>query len=179
MAAQNGDGASRPLGGGGRRGAALAFAGWWVASALLWLSLVDNTHLHELIVGAVVAFLGAGAAVLVRSQRRLVLRPRVRWLLAWWRPLAAYPLDCLLVTLALVRAVLPGPRPKGRLIAIPFDSGEEDPREAARRVLMKTAGSFAPNTYVVGADEERGLLLVHQLVRRPDPAADADPLGLR
>ena len=44
---------------------------------------------------------------------------------------------------------------------------------------MKSAGSFAPNTYVVGADEERGILLVHQLATRDDIAADVDPLGLR
>jgi hypothetical protein len=31
----------------------------------------------------------------------------------------------------------------------------------------------------VGTDYDEGLLLVHQLVPSADPAADADPLGLR
>jgi multisubunit Na+/H+ antiporter MnhE subunit len=162
-----------PLGGGGRRGAALAFAGSAVVSGALWLALVDTTHFQELVAGAVVALIGAATAVLVRSQRRLVLRPRARWFLAAWRPFAAYPRDLALVTMGLIR------RREGRLFTIPFDAREENPREAARRVLMKTAGSFAPNTYVVGGDEERGLLLVHQLVPTPDPAADVDPMRLR
>jgi len=162
-----------PLGGGGLPGALLAFAGWTVVCAALWLALVDTTHFQELVAGAVVALIGAAAALVVRSQRRLVLRPRARWLLAAWRPLAVFPRDLVLVLAALVR------RRQGRLYAIPFNPREEDPREAARRVLMKSAGSFAPNTYVVGGDEERGLLLVHQLAPRDDPVADVDPLRLR
>jgi hypothetical protein len=162
-----------PLGGGGRRGAAIAFAGWTLVGGALWLALVDTTHFQELVAGAVVALLGGAAAVVVRSQRRLVLRPRARWLLAAWRPFAAYPRDLVLVTIGLLR------RREGRLFAIPFDAREEDPEEAARRVWMKTAGSFAPNTYFVGGDEESGLLLVHQLVPTADPAADLDPMRLR
>ena len=162
-----------PAGGGGPAGAALAWVAWWVLCAALWLALVDNTHRQELGAGAVVAVLGATGAVLVRAQRRIVTRPRVRWLLRLWKPVALYPRDLALVTLALLR------RSRGRLVAIPFEPGKEDPREAARRVLGKSAGSFAPNTYVVGADEEAGLLLVHQLARRDRAADDADPLGLR
>jgi hypothetical protein len=161
-----------PLGGGGRRGALLAWVAWWLICEGLWLSLVDNTHFHELMVGVVVALIGATAAVLVRSQRILVMRPRARWLLNAWRPLAGYVRELVPVTLALVRGR------RGRLVAVSFDAREEDPREAARRVFAKSAGSFAPNAYVVGADEERGLLLVHQLVPSSDPAADVDPLRL-
>ena len=162
-----------PTGGGGIRGAALASLAWWVLSAALWLALVDNTHFQELAAGAVVAFVGAAAAVIVRAQRRFVTRLRPSWLVRLWRPAAYYLRDLVPVALALAR------RARGRFVAVPFDAREEDPREAARRVLMKSAGSFAPNTYVVGADEERGILLVHQLATRDDIAADVDPLGLR
>jgi multisubunit Na+/H+ antiporter MnhE subunit len=168
--AENGHG---PAGGGGAAGTALAWAGWWGLSAALWLVLVDNTRSQELLAGAVVACLGATAAVRVRAQRRLVTRPRARWLLSLWKPVVLYLRDLVLVTLALAR------RKPGRFLAIAFDARDEDPREAARRVLMKSAGSFAPNTYVVGADQDHRLLLVHQLSRRDDPVADADPLGLR
>ena len=167
------DNRHRPAGGGGLAGATLAWLAWWVLCAALWLVLVDNTHRQELAVGAAVAALGASAAVLVRAQRRIVTRPRLRWLLRLWKPVAVYPRDVVLVTYALLR------RSRGRLLAVPFEAREEDPREAARRVLTKTAGSFAPNTYVVGADEDRGILLVHQLAWRERPAEDADPLGLR
>ena len=49
--------------------------------------------------------------------------------------------------------------------------------DTTRRALAKGAGSFAPNSYVVGVDAERELLLVHQL----DPsggASELDPLEL-
>jgi multisubunit Na+/H+ antiporter MnhE subunit len=163
---------SGPVGGGGIRGAAIAWAGWWVASAALWLALVDNTHVPELIVGAGVATVAASGALAVRQQRDVILRPRAVWLRRAWRPFFFYGKDMW----KLVR-VLPG-RGDGRFLAIPIDPGEDDPRGAARRVVMQIAGSFTPNTYVLGADQEHGLLLVHQLARGSEPVADADPLGL-
>ena len=162
-----------PTGGGGIRGTALASLAWWALSAALWLALVDNTHFQELVAGAVVACIGAAAALIVRAQRRFVTRPRPSWLLRLWRPAMYYLRDLVPVALALPR------RARGRFVAVPFDAHRESPREAARRVLMKSTGSFAPNTYVVGADEERGILLVHQLVARDDVTADVDPLSLR
>ena len=179
MAAHDPDEAHGPLGGGGTAGAVLAWVAWWFVCAALWLSLVDTTHFHELMAGALVSVLGASVALLVRAQRVLVIRPDPRWLLRAWRPFALFPRDTVLVVGALAGSLRRGGRPRGRLFAIPMATPEEDPREAARRVLMKTAGSLAPNSYVVGADDERGLILVHQLVRHGDPAVDIDPLGLR
>ena len=164
-----------PAGGGGRRGAAIAWVGWWLACVSVYLVLVDTVVLPELVTGAVIAAIGASGATLLRAQRRLVMRPRARWLISLWRPVASYPRDLVTVTRALLRR-RPAP---GRLYALPFESGADDPRSAARRVLGPSAGSFAPNTFVVGFDAERGLLLVHQLVPSADPAADADPLGVR
>jgi multisubunit Na+/H+ antiporter MnhE subunit len=164
---------SGPDGGGGLAGAAAAWLAWWLASAALWMALVDNTHVPELIVGAGVAIVAASGALLVRQQRRVVLRPSPRWLRRAHRPVVRYVADLWLLTVALRH------RGAGRFVAIPIDPGADDPRGAARRVLMQTAGSFAPNTYALGTDYERKLLLVHQLTRGGDPAADADPLELR
>ncbi len=164
-----------PSGGGGRSGAVFAWVGWWVASAVLYLVLVDTVVLPELVTGAVIAAIGASGASLVRAQRRVVMRPRASWLVTLWRPLASYPRDFWTVTRALARRE----PARGMLYALTFAPGTDDARSAARRVLGPTAGSFAPNTFVVGLDADRGLLLVHQLVPSPDPAADADPLGLR
>jgi len=164
-----------PVGGGGRRGAIIAWVGWWLASAALYLVLVDTVALPELVTGAVIATVAASGATLLRAQRRVVMRPRVRWLAGLWRPVLSYPTDLWTVTRALARRE-PAP---GKLYALPFEPGVDSGRSAARRVLGPTAGSFAPNTIVVGLDSERGLLLVHQLVPSADPVADADPLGLR
>ena len=162
-----------PDGGGGRLGAVRSWIGWWVVSAALWLWLVDTTHVPELIVGAGVAVLAASGAVVVRQQRLVVLRPRLRWLLLLWRPLLAFPRDMWLLAKALPR------RQVGTFYALPSGLLEEDPRSAAQRVLMQTSASFSPNTYVIGTDIDREVVLVHQLVRTKDIERDADPLRLR
>jgi multisubunit Na+/H+ antiporter MnhE subunit len=165
-----------PEGGGGRIGAARAWAGWWVVSAALWLLLVDNTHVPEMVAGAGVATLAASAAVAVRQQRRVVLRPRARWLLRLWHPvLVAYPRDTWLLVLALFR------RRPGRFVTVPPAATADDPRSAAELVLQQTAASFSPNTYVIGTDVDADAMLVHRLVDRGREAAlsDADPLRLR
>ena len=164
-----------PVGGGGRRGAVIAWFGWWVTSMAVYLVLVDTVVVPELVTGAVIAVIGATGAVLVRAQRRVVLRPRASWLAGLWRPVVSYPGDLWAVTQALTRHRPVG----GQLYALPFHPGMDDSRSAARRVLGPTAGSFAPNTFVVGLDADSGLLLVHQLVPSDDPAADADPLRVR
>jgi multisubunit Na+/H+ antiporter MnhE subunit len=165
-----------PEGGGGLPGAIVAWVAWWLICAVLWLLLVDNLHGSELIVGAGIAVIAASSAVGVRQQRRVVLRPRLRWLLRLWRPLAAFPRDTWLVTHALLRAR----RIEGRFVAMPVsDPQGPHPRDSARRVMMHAAGSFAPNTYVIGTDFDRDLVLVHQLVPTDDPVGDADPLRLR
>lgn len=167
--------AGGPTGGGGRTGAVIAWLGWWITSAAIYLVLVDTVAASELVTGAVIAAVGATGATLVRAQRRVVMRPRARWLAGLWRPVMSYPLDLWTLTRALARHQPVG----GKLFGVPFAPGGDDARSAARRVLGPSAGSFAPNTFVVGLDPERGLQLVHQLVPSSDPAEDADPLGLR
>jgi hypothetical protein len=132
-----------PEGGGGRRGAAIAWLGWWLVSAAVYLVLVDTVVLPELVTGAVIAVIGATAATLVRAQRRVVIRPRARWLVALWRPVASYPRDLWTVT----RALAQREPVRGKLYALPFEPGVDDARSAARRVLGPSAGSFAPNTF--------------------------------
>ena len=162
-----------PDGGGGAAGALAAWVGWWVVSALLWLWLVDNTHVPELVVGAGVSAIAASAALVVRQQRQVVLRPRPSWLLGLWRPLVTYPRDIWLLARALPR------RRAGRFVALPSHVEGDDPHAAAQRVLMQVAASFSPNTYVIGTDVDRDLVLVHQLVPTRSVEDDADPLRLR
>src|SRR5262245_20229804 len=76
-----------------RRGTLRAWLAWWVVCAALWLALVDRTPLDELLAGLVATILGATAAVLVRRQRLLLVRPRARWIEAAWRPALALVTD--------------------------------------------------------------------------------------
>lgn len=156
---------------------------WAVAAILLfafWLLLVDSIEAAQLYTGIVAAALAASGFELVRSRRDDRLRARPAWLLGAWRPLARVPLDLALLCREAALAAL-GRQPRGaRFRALPFEPGGGGPLDNARHALAEIAGSFSPNTYVVGVDVARRALLVHQLVAEEDePAKTIDPLGLR
>jgi multisubunit Na+/H+ antiporter MnhE subunit len=165
-----------PRGGGGRAGALRAWVVWWVLGAALWIALFDNVPLSELVSGAVAAALGATAAVLVRQQRRLVIRPRARWLKPGLRATAANVTDLAPAAQALVTRGLLRRPVTGTLHVLPFAATGDDPEQAALRVLTATLGSLGPNTVVVDIDTGSGTLYAHQLVTS-DPAGSALPLG--
>ena len=152
---------------------------WWIALAALWLLLDDTVAVPELITGAVAAALGASAAELVHAQQLVRVRLRAAWFRYIWRlPLAVVP-DIGLLLKVLFRRLVLRKRVSGRFRAIHFESGrDDDPHDLTRRALAKAGGSFAPNTYVVGVDGERDLMLVHQL-SPTGKARDVDPLELR
>jgi hypothetical protein len=138
----------------------------WVCVAValfaIWMLLVDTREEPQLIAGAAVAAIAAGGSELVRRQRLARVRVRGRWLLRLWRPLLAVPRDLGRLTLAALRAAMPGSRvPAGRLRALGFEPGRvgegADPEDVGRRAL-----------------------LVHQLVpEEKRPRRSIDPLGLR
>jgi multisubunit Na+/H+ antiporter MnhE subunit len=160
---------------------ATALRSWlvaWVGCAAVWLVLVDTRSLPELLTGVVAAAIGATGTELVRARRIARLRPRARWLLGIGRPVARAPRDLLLVIGAVARQVARRQPRRGRIVVVPFEHGGEDERAHARRALAEAFGSFAPNTIVIGIDDERDEILVHELVRAGDPATVADPMGL-
>jgi hypothetical protein len=155
---------------------------WLLTAALLfafWLLLVDTREEAQIYAGIGVALLGAAGSELVRGQRIAQVRPRPRMLARSWRPLAKVPRDLLLLARAVAPA-LRGSPPQGRLRALPFEPGGEDPVDNARRAAAELGGSFAPNTVVIGVDGRRKAILVHQLVPdTDDPESSIDPLGVR
>jgi multisubunit Na+/H+ antiporter MnhE subunit len=160
-----------------RAGAARAWGAWWIVSAALWLALVDRVQLDELAVGAVVAACAATGAVLVRSQRTVLLAPRAGWLAPAWRPVLGLVADLAPLARALWRRGILRRAERGRLVEVPFAAFGEDGRQTAYRVLTEALGSLAPNTVVVDADEERRVLVVHQLVATDDVRRRACPLA--
>jgi multisubunit Na+/H+ antiporter MnhE subunit len=150
-----------------------AWLSWWVLLAAIWLLLVDTVKLPELLAGAGAALVATGVTELIEEEGRRGLRPRLRWVRRLPVALARLPLDSAVVTRALF-----GGRPSGSFRVIRFRGGGDDPESTARRVVAKGLDSLGPNSYVVGIDEDRDLMLVHQLVPPDDPAS-ADPMELR
>jgi hypothetical protein len=154
---------------------------WWLRWGLfaaLWLALTDTRVLPELVTGAVVAAIGATVSGLVtrvggpRTVRNSLalfgLGPRR---LAF--PLLRLVVDTGLVTAALWRRLVRRERVSGSFREAPRP-GQEPLRTAAGRAVVEVWGSLAPNRYVVGVDDERGVVLVHELVRSDLPI---EPLG--
>ncbi|HKN94900.1 MAG TPA: Na+/H+ antiporter subunit E [Thermoleophilaceae bacterium] len=151
---------------------------WWIALAALWLLLVDNVKFPELMTGAAAALIGSVAAEVVHSQSLVRLRVKPSWARYAWRPLVRVFPETGRVLLVLLRQLVLRRPAHGEFRVVPFRPGRPDGgHDMTRRALAKAAGSFAPNTYVVGVDDEREVMLVHQL-EPSDDASELDPLEL-
>jgi multisubunit Na+/H+ antiporter MnhE subunit len=165
-----------PRGGGGRAGAVRAWLIWWILGAALWIALFDRVPPSVLATGAAAAALSATGAVLVRRQRRIVTRPRARWIRPGLRAATALVTDLAPAARALLSRGVRRRPVTGTVHVLPFAATGDDPEQAALRVLTATLGSLGPNTIVIDIDTDSGTLYAHQLVTR-DPARDAMPLG--
>jgi hypothetical protein len=156
---------------------AIAWSLGWGFAAALYLLLIDITDLPELIVGAGAAVLAATGMELAREQGLVGEGVRARRLLRCYRLLVRVPLDVGIVSaMALVGLVRRAPG-HGSFCALPFRGSLDEPLETGRCALAEAVGSVAPNTFVVGIDGERGLILAHQLKSSPDRKT-IDPLEL-
>jgi hypothetical protein len=144
---------------------------WWLALAALWLALVDNHHLDEMLAGAAVATLGTAAAIVASDRMSPGIRlplsvvstlPHLGWRLG---------LDSAVLLRALWQTVVLRRPVRGRWVSAPIDAADT-PDARGRRVFAVVAGSFGPNR-VVG-DAEGGRLVVHELVSSDEPL---DPLA--
>jgi multisubunit Na+/H+ antiporter MnhE subunit len=158
---------------------AAGFVGTWLLLAATWMLLVDRPNFAELMTGAAVATIATVGSELVRVERRQAMRLPAHGLARAWRPVGRAPADLALVCVAIARQVFERRPARGVLRALPFRHGGDDPRATGRRALAEGLGSFAPNTIVIGIDDERNVILVHQLVPTGDPASTLDPLELR
>lgn len=149
---------------------------------VLWMALIDTREPAQVYAGLIVAAIATLGSELVRRQGIARTRVRARWLLRLYRPLLSVPRDLGRLTVAALAALRPGAQPvAGRFRTLPFKAAS-GPEGRGREALAELAGSFSPNTLVVGLDRERGVLLVHQLVpeeRDREKARRAiDPLEL-
>jgi hypothetical protein len=153
-------------------GAAFLFAG------AFYLLLIDTTSSPELYAGAGATLLAALACAMANRNGLRGVRPRAGWLTRVVRAIAQVPADVFWVSLATLQQLVAPRRVRGQLRAVPFDFGDgDDGRDMARRALAEAVGSLAPNTIVIGIDDERDLILAHQL-RRSGGADGVDVLGL-
>jgi len=146
---------------------------WLVAWLTLWglyMLLVFKTEVPEIVAGAVCGAISATGALLVRDHAPLRFAPGR----GWWRGVARLPVDVTRETWLLVgvlwRVLVRREDVRGRFITLPVpDVKGDSPEAVSRRALAKWVGSVAPNTLVVGFDEQNERVLLHQLVRTSEP----------
>ena len=146
---------------------------WLVSWVLLWalyVLLVFKTEPAEIVAGAVCGAIGATGAAVVRAQAKVRFAPAR----GWWRGLPHLPREVVRDTWLLVgvlwRVLVRREAVRGRFITLDFPGVEGESAEAvSRRAVAKWYGSVAPNTLVVGFDEDSERVLLHQLVATKDP----------
>jgi multisubunit Na+/H+ antiporter MnhE subunit len=141
----------------------LAWCAAWLFAAAFYLLLIDITDLPELIVGAGAAVLAATGTELAREGDVARERFRSAWLRRVYRPVVKVPRDIALVSFAAIAQLFSPRSARGRFRAAPFHGSRESADWTGRSALSQALGSFAPNTIVFGVDDERELILVHQL----------------
>ncbi len=145
-----------------------AWAAWWAVLMSFWMILDDSVAWAEVLAGAAAAALGASFAELVTYRSSAQLWLRARWLLPAFRLPAQVARDTVIVFAALWRQLARGEEPASRFRELPARYGDDSAEGITRRVLLIGARSLAPNSFALGLDAERGVLVVHELV----PAAE-------
>jgi hypothetical protein len=145
----------------------------------LWELFVDTYTWPEILCGLGAAVLSGTAVTLARveSRERFAIRP------AWLRPAADLPARPLVDTWRVFRE-LGGSwlrrRPlRGRVRAVRFEPGGDDPLSSGRRALQDYYTTFTCNTMSFGIDREGRWILVHELAPvGADPTRPSLPVKL-
>ena len=164
--------AGEPRRRGGRRGhleptvrhRAATWLAWWVLLMSLWVAVDDSLQSDELLAGAGAAALAALAAEIASHQAATRLQIRAGWLARAFRLPGEVAHDTYTVFAALARTLATRQSPRGGFRELPVRYGDDTPLGVTRRVLLTGAYSLAPNKFVLGMDEQRDVMVVHELV---------------
>jgi multisubunit Na+/H+ antiporter MnhE subunit len=142
---------------------------WWVLMTAFWVVLDDSLAPDELLAGAGAGALAALLAELVTYQAASRWRMRARWLVPALKLPAEVARDLVIVYAALWRRLARGQPPHSAFAELPARYGDDGPQGTTRRTLLIGGRSLAPNTFVLGIDADRDVMVVHQLVAGPGP----------
>jgi multisubunit Na+/H+ antiporter MnhE subunit len=131
-----------------------------------WVMLDDSLAPDELLAGAGAAAIAAWLAEVVTYQAASRFRMRLRWLVPALRLPGEVARDMVIVYRALWRRLVHGEQPSSAFAELPVRFGDGSPEGVTRRTLLVGGASLAPNTFVLGLDPERDVMVVHRLVDR-------------
>ena len=137
---------------------------WWVLMMSFWVLIDDSISTDELLAGAGAAALAALLAELVTYQAATRFRMRIEWLVPALSLPGQVVRDTVIVYRALWRRLAHGQQPPSAFADLPARYGDDSPEGVTRRVLLVWGTSVAPNTFALGIDSEREVMVVHRLV---------------
>jgi multisubunit Na+/H+ antiporter MnhE subunit len=137
---------------------------WWVLMMSFWVMIDDSTATDELLASAGAAALAALFAEVVTYQAATRFHMRIKWLVPAFRLPGQVARDTVIVYHALWRRLVHGEQPPSAFLELPARFGDDTPEGITRRTLLVGGTSVAPNTFVLGIDPERDVIVVHRLV---------------
>jgi multisubunit Na+/H+ antiporter MnhE subunit len=141
-----------------------AWAIWWVLLMAFWVILDYSVATDELLAGAAAAALGALLAELAGHQAAARLRMRAGWVPRALSLPGQVARDTMIVFTALWRRLAHGTQPASGFREMPVRYGDDTVEGRTRRLLLIGARSVAPNSFALGIDKDRDVMVVHQLV---------------
>jgi multisubunit Na+/H+ antiporter MnhE subunit len=153
-----------------------AWVVWWVLLMSFWVVLDNSIASDELLAGAGAAALGAFLAEFALHQAATRFRMRIGWLVPALSLPGQVASDTAIVFAALWRQLVRGEQPPSGFRQVPVACGSSTAEGETRRVLLVGGKSVAPNSFVLGLDAEREVMVIHQLVvnqGEPVPGAEA------
>jgi multisubunit Na+/H+ antiporter MnhE subunit len=146
---------------------------WWVLLMSFWVVLDNSIESDELLAGAGAAALGALLAELVAHQAASRFRMRIEWLVPALGLPGQVARDTVIVFAALWRRLARGEEPASGFREVPARYGGDTAPDVTRRVLLIGGKSVAPNSFVLGMDPGRDVMIIHQLVVSEGRSAEA------
>ena len=149
----------------------------WVFLVALWMAFVSQAKKTELLVGMAAATIGTVADAVVKKEGFAAFSPKPQWLaLIFLEPW--YGLDGTWATLKAFAKKLVGKKSEAQFKVDAYDATGDDPESAAKRALAIAYMTIPPNFIIVGIDEKKGQVLIHQVEPTPAPLI-AKKLGIR
>jgi multisubunit Na+/H+ antiporter MnhE subunit len=150
---------------------------WWILLMSFWVVLDNSIDTDELLAGAGAAALGAFLAEVACHQAATRFRMRIEWVVPALSLPSQVASDMVIVFAALWRCLTRGEQPSSGFRQVPVRYGSDTADGETRRVLLVGGNSVAPNSFALGLDAEREVMVIHQLVvnqGEPVPGAEAE-----
>jgi multisubunit Na+/H+ antiporter MnhE subunit len=141
-----------------------AWLGWWIVLMAFWVITDDSIAPDELLAGAGAAALAAVLVDLASHQASVTFGIRLAWLARALGLPRQVLIETWIVFAALWRRIARGEEPRSGFVAQPVDYGPDTPEGRMRRALLVGACSLAPNSFALGIDRDRDVMVIHKLV---------------